>query len=175
MKRNMTVAPVSLHAPASGRYEPTHELARGGMGVVYRAIDRTTGRVLALKRSFADQAETAALSRAMLEREYRMLVSLRHPYIIEVYDFGVDEEGPYYTMELLDGTDLRAKCPVPWRDVCSYLRDVASSLALLHSRRLLHCDVSVANIRLTGEGRARLMDFGTLASFGRASVIAGSP
>ncbi len=42
-----------------------------------------------------------------------------------MYDFGIDELGPYYTMEMLDGTDLRARCPLPWREVCTYLRDVA--------------------------------------------------
>ena len=110
----------------------------------------------------------------MLQREYQTLVTLRHPHIIQVYDFGVDEQGPYYTMELLDGADLRSKSPLSWRDVCAYLREVASSLALLHSRRLLHCDVSAANIYLTREGRAKLLDFGTLASFGRNTVIAGA-
>ncbi|HEY6881281.1 MAG TPA: protein kinase, partial [Polyangiales bacterium] len=164
-------------APSSvvaGRYELEGELARGGMGVVFRARDRVSGRLIALKRSLEDQEGSSHL-RTMLQREYQTLVTLRHPNIIQVYDFAVDEHGPYYTMELLDGVDLRAKCPLSWRDACAHLRDVASSLALLHSRRLLHCDVSVANIRLTLEGRAKLLDFGTLASFGRCSMIAGSP
>src|SRR5262245_53475904 len=160
---------------AAARYDVQQELARGGMGVVYRAVDRTTGRALALKRSLAEQTAKEELSRSMLRREYQTLVTLRHPHIIQVYDCGVDELGPYYTMELLDGADLRTKCPLPWREVCAYLRDIASSLALLHSRRLLHCDVTVANIRLTSEGRAKLLDFGTLASFGRNTVLAGTP
>ncbi|HEY6881729.1 MAG TPA: AAA family ATPase, partial [Polyangiales bacterium] len=95
--------------------------------------------------------------------------------IIQVYDFGVDGDGPYYTMELLEGADLRSQAPLPWREVCAYLRDIASSLALLHSRRLLHCDVSVSNIWLTSEKRAKLLDFGALADFGRNSFLAGSP
>ncbi|HEY6881900.1 MAG TPA: serine/threonine-protein kinase, partial [Polyangiales bacterium] len=167
-----SVLPVRLVA---GRYELQGEIARGGMGVVYRAKDRTTGTTIALKRSLSEHDGSAQRTRSMLQREYQTLVTLRHPHIIQVYDFGVDELGPYYTMELLDGSDLRGKCPLPWRDVCAYMRDVASSLALLHSRRLLHCDVSVSNIRLTLEGRAKLLDFGTLASFGRAAVIAGAP
>ena len=57
---------------------------------------------------------------------------------------------------------------MPWRDVCTYLRDVASSLGLLHSRRLIHRDVTVGNIRLTGEGRAKLLDFGS------AKLLAGA-
>lgn len=165
----------SVHSDVAGRYELQHEIARGGMGAVYRALDRKTGTVVALKRSVAQQHASSELARFMLEREYQTLVALKHPYIIQVYDFGVDDLGPYYTMELLDGADLRATSPLPWREVCAYLRDVASSLALLHSRRLLHCDVSAANIRLTSEGRAKLLDFGALASFGRNKVIAGSP
>ncbi|HEY6878887.1 MAG TPA: protein kinase [Polyangiales bacterium] len=158
-----------------GRYEIERELARGGMGVVYRALDRTTGQALALKRSLVTEGQSPQLSRSMLQREYQTLVALNHPHIIRVYDFGTDEGGAYYTMELLEGADLRSKCPLPWPDVCAYLRDVASSLALLHSRRLIHCDVSVANIWLTKENRAKLLDFGALANFGRNSVIAGSP
>lgn len=155
------------------RYQLEGELARGGMGVVYRARDRATGELVALKRSLAKD-DAPELMRSMLEREYQTLVTLRHPHIIQVYDFGIDELGPYYTMEMLDGSDLRARCPLPWRDVCRYLRDVASSLSLLHSRRLIHRDVTVGNIRLTGEGRAKLLDFGTLVSFGKAPNIAGT-
>ncbi|HEY6881516.1 MAG TPA: protein kinase, partial [Polyangiales bacterium] len=166
---------VRPNAHGAGRYEIERELARGGMGVVYRARDRVTGQTLALKRSLAEEGRSAELARSMLQREYQTLIALNHPHIIRVYDFGVDEGGAYYTMELLEGADLRSKCPLPWREVCAYLRDVASSLALLHSRRLLHCDVSVANIWLTKENRAKLLDFGALANFGRNSILAGSP
>ena len=72
----------------------------------------------------------------LLEREYHTLAQLAHPRIIEVYDYGVDERGPYYTMELLDGADLERARPLPWREACALLRDVASSLAILHSRGL---------------------------------------
>lgn len=161
-------------SPVGKRYELEGELARGGMGVVFRARDRTTGEVVALKRGLTEGKAHPELIRSMLEREYQTLVTLRHPRIIQVYDFGVDELGPYYTMEMLDGADLRARCPLPWRDVCTYLRDVASSLSLLHSRRLIHRDVSVGNIRLTGEGRAKLLDFGALVSFGKPGNITGT-
>jgi tRNA A-37 threonylcarbamoyl transferase component Bud32 len=142
------------------------------MGVVFRVLDKSTGRTIALKRSL-DNGPVSVTS--LFEREYRTLVSLRHPRIIQVYDFGVDDEGSFYTMELLDGVDLRKRSPLGWREVCANLRDVASSLALLHSRRLIHRDVSPGNIRLTSEGRAKLIDFGTLTSFGNSSVVAGTP
>src|SRR4051794_40712040 len=107
-------------AQVSGRYELERELARGGMGVVYRVRDRATGLALALKRGLMVGNCSAEQVGSMLRREYQTLFALRHPHIIRVYDFGVDESGPYYTMELLEGADLRSKCPLSWRQVCAY-------------------------------------------------------
>jgi hypothetical protein len=142
------------------------------MGSAYRALDRVTGRLVALKT--LDQA-TPQFS-ALFEREYYTLASLRHPCVVDVYDFGITEDGVrFYTMELLDGADLSQLAPLPWRTVCQQLRDVATSLALLHVRRLVHRDVSPRNVRIDGEGRAKLLDFGTVTTFGRSSEVAGTP
>ncbi|HET8933435.1 MAG TPA: serine/threonine-protein kinase [Polyangiales bacterium] len=108
-------------------------------------------------------------------REYHALSELRHPRIIEVYDYGVDAGVPYYTMELLDGEDLAKVSPLPYRDACRYLRDVASSLALLHARRLLHRDVSPRNGRRTSDGRCKLLDFGAMVPFGTPPNVTGTP
>ena len=116
----------------AGRFELTRRLARGGMGEVFAAHDRSTGRSVALKRLLASaQAQRGQVVHFM--REYHALSELRHPRIIEVYDYGVDHDVPYYTMELLDGQDLRDLSPLPYHEACAYLRDVASSLALLHA------------------------------------------
>ena len=69
-------------------------------------------------------------------------------------------------MELLDGGDLRERAPLPWREACALLCDVCSSLALLHSRRLVHRDVSPRNVRCTADGRAKLIDFGAMVPVG---------
>src|SRR5690349_13919450 len=84
----------------AGRYQLEEELARGGMGQVHRALDLATGRHLALKR-LLDRSVTRRVVLPLFEREFRTLRSLRHPRIIEVFDYGVDEAGAYYTMELL--------------------------------------------------------------------------
>ena len=105
----------------------------------------------------------------MFEREFHTLAGLKHPRIIEVYDYGVDERGAYYTMELLDGRDLRELAPLPYPIACRYLRDVASSLALLHARHLLHRDLSPRNVRITSDGRAKLIDFGALSELRHAA------
>jgi tRNA A-37 threonylcarbamoyl transferase component Bud32/tetratricopeptide (TPR) repeat protein len=162
-------------AAASTRYLIEAEIARGGMGIVFRARDRVSGRVLALKRPLGDGAASLPRHAELLEREFRTLVALKHPRVIEVYDYGFDGAGPFYTMELLDGDDLKAQSPLPWQKVCTILRDIASCLALLHARGLVHRDVSPSNIRLTSDGRAKLIDFGALVPFGKHDVVAGTP
>ncbi|HMJ15142.1 MAG TPA: serine/threonine-protein kinase, partial [Polyangiaceae bacterium] len=157
----------------AGRYVLSSELGKGGIGAVYRARDTSSERDVAFKVLLAGSSSREM--QALFEREYHTLANLKHPRIIEVYEYGVCEVGTYYTMELLDGQDLRDLAPLPWKDACKYLRDVASSLALLHARRLLHRDLSPRNVRLTSDGCAKLLDFGALASFGWASEIIGTP
>ena len=154
-----------------GRYRVESELARGAMGAVYRAFDTVTLREVALKRSLS----TDPRSLRMFEREYHTLVGLKHPRIIEVYDYGVDEAGAYYTMELLQGRDLGALAPLDYRVAARYLRDVASSLGLLHARRLLHRDLSPRNLHVSEQGRCKLIDFGALSGFGVPDLVVGTP
>jgi hypothetical protein len=130
------------------------------MGSVHRVLDREGGRCLALKRLNTVRARNPAGLTEMFHQEFRTLARLRHPHIVDVYDFGVDSHGPYYTMEWLDGDDLQALAPMPWREVCALGRDVCSALALLHSRRLIHRDTSPRNIKRLRSSRAKLIDFG---------------
>jgi tRNA A-37 threonylcarbamoyl transferase component Bud32 len=160
-------------AQIASRYVIEEELASGGMGVVYRVRERSTGQARALKRLKPEAAADRALVEAF-EREYQVLAGLIHPRIIQVFDYGIDAVGPYYTMELLDGQDMRKAAPLPYRQACRCLRDVATSLALLHARRLLHRDLSPRNVRMTIDGRCKLIDFGALASFGSPSSIVGT-
>jgi serine/threonine-protein kinase len=156
------------------RYLVKGELASGGMGVVYRVLDRSTNEERALKRMKSDGEAQPFLVEAF-EREYQVLAGLDHPRIIRVFDYGVDELGPYYTMELLEGQDMRAAGRLPFRDACLYLRDVATSLALLHARRLIHRDLSPTNVRMTADGHCKLLDFGALAAFGYSRLVVGTP
>jgi hypothetical protein len=171
----------SLDASAqriANRYEVHELLGRGGMASVYRVTDVATGREAALKQLLvADNPNQQASFATLFEREFHTLAQLSHPRVIAVYDYGVSpESGPYYTMELLDGGDLRERTPLPWREACSLFFDVCSSLALLHSRRLLHRDISPRNIRCTRDGRAKLIDFGAMAPMGPGNgQIVGTP
>lgn len=159
-----------------GRYRLEEPIGRGGTAEVFRAYDTQTGRRVALKRCLP--AAAAALSerrRGLLEREFYTLVQLAHPRIIEVYDYGVCDAGAYYTMELLQDGDLSGAGRWHWQRACALLVDVASSLAILHSRGLLHRDVSARNVRCGADQRAKLIDFGALASIGSVLEVVGTP
>src|SRR5215471_7184337 len=159
-----------------GRYHLVRELGRGGVASVHEARDAVSGRRIALKRILA-RGETLDDRRALelFEREFHTLAQLVHPRIVEVYDYALDDAGPFYTMELLDGGDLQQLVPIDWRRACSIARDVCSALSLLHSRRLVHRDVSTRNVRCTNDGLAKLIDFGAMLPMGPSKVIIGTP
>jgi hypothetical protein len=162
----------------ANRYEVHELLGRGGMASVYRVTDVATGRQAALKQLLVpDEVDQRSGYATLFEREFHTLAQLCHPRVIAVYDYGVcPDTGPYYTMELLDGGDLRERAPLPWREACTLLFDVCSSLALLHSRRLLHRDISPRNVRCTHDGKAKLIDFGAMAPMGAGNgQIVGTP
>jgi serine/threonine protein kinase len=163
-------------ALVGGCFRIQSELGQGGMARVYRVVDERSGARLALKKLLASDESAAA--RAMFAHEYHTLAQLDHPHIVRVSDYGLDADGPYYTMELLEGADARATTKRGLLNVqraCSVLRDVASALALIHSRRLLHRDLSPRNVWCGEDGRAKLLDFGTLMPMGPQSKVAGTP
>ncbi len=164
---------VELEAGAllADRYRIAGRLGKGGMGDVYDATDERTGRRVALKRLTLRLGDAA--TELKFRREFHTLATLRHPRIVEVHDY--DSDGaPFYTMEVLDGVDLRDAAPVEARGACRLLRDVASALAFLHSRRLIHRDVAPRNVRCTSDGRAKLLDFGVLATIGVTGEVVGT-
>jgi tetratricopeptide (TPR) repeat protein len=159
-----------------GRYLVRGSLGSGGMAVVYRVFDPVTQRELALKQlRLPRDARNTNTVEALFEYEFKTLAELHHPRVIEVYDYGVADGRRYYTMELLDGGDLTQLAPLPWRQACELMYDVGSSLALLHSRRLVHRDVSPHNVRRTRDGHAKLMDFGAMARMGPSTDVVGNP
>jgi hypothetical protein len=167
-------APSPAYALADRRYRIVEELARGGMGVVYRAHDTYAEREVALKRLSVTHEQRRARLTQLFQNEYDTLVQLAHPRIVEAHEYGVDEDGPYYTMELVSGGDLSHAAPLSVPETCRVLRDVASALALVHARRLVYRDLSPSNVRLTKDGEAKLIDFGALAAFGVPKEIVGT-
>ncbi|MET0391425.1 MAG: protein kinase [Polyangiales bacterium] len=157
------------------RYEVLALLGTGGSAAVYRVRDHTTGRELALKQLTAAAGAKGRDHITQFEREFHLLAQLAHPQVIAVYDYGAPRSGPYYTMELLDGGDLSELSPLPWQKACALAYDVCSSLALLHSRRFVHRDISPLNIRCTKAGSAKLIDFGAVVPMGVPPQLIGTP
>jgi hypothetical protein len=149
-------------------------LGEGGVAVVFRARDTVTGRDVALKRLRATSGDRDRAVE-LFQREFYTLSQLAHPNVVSVHDYGLHEDAPYYTMELLDGGDLLDGVPYGWRTACSLARDVCSALSLIHSRRMVYRDLSPKNVRCTSDGRAKLLDFGALAPMGRAKNFVGTP
>lgn len=141
------------------------------MGAVYAVVDEGTGERLALKQLAPGSGKKA---QALFQQEYRVLAGLRHACIVRAYEFGVENGTPYYTMAVLEGHDLSAAAPMPWRQVCATLRDAASVLGVLHARRMLHRDISPRNLWRTPEGRIQLLDFGAMVDFGAQSTRIGT-
>ncbi|MBK8234697.1 MAG: protein kinase [Deltaproteobacteria bacterium] len=160
-----------------GRYRIESEIGHGAMGTVCRAWDTTARRPVALKMLALAKVDGARLQRAQrwFRREFHVVAGLQHPRIVQVYDFGLDAGSPYYTMELLDGRDLRDVADIDLDTGVRILRDLASALAYLHARRLVHRDLKPRNVRCTSDGRAKLIDFGILAAVGTVGEIAGTP
>jgi tetratricopeptide (TPR) repeat protein len=184
----VTAAKSDAHAAGDGRasydgpirvaqrYEVLRPLGRGGMALVYEVRDVVSGRKIALKRLLV-QADEQKARRAteLFEREYHTLCQLAHPRIVTVYDYALDDGTPYYTMELLDGGDLQDVAPVGFLRACAFARDLCSALSLLHSRRLVHRDLTMRNVRCTGDGLAKLIDFGAMAVMGPCKYVVGTP
>lgn len=164
------------HEVLDGRFRIERAIGRGGMAMVYAATELASGRRVALKRMMAPTDPDKRQRHAeFFEHEFHVLSTLRHPRVVEVDHYGIEADGAYYTMELLDGGDLQQLAPLPWRKICSIGRDVCSALSLLHSRRLIHRDVSPRNVRLSPDGTAKLIDFGAVAGFGPRKIVVGTP
>ena len=162
-------------ALVGGRYRVQARIGRGATSDVYAVLDEQSDQALALKylRPLSDRAFDATRT-MQLEREYFTLCELAHPSIIAVHDYSAGEH-TFYTMELLDGRDMSQLGVQPWRQASAILRDIASSLAIVHSRRLLHRDISARNVCRTSDGRAKLIDFGALTPMGLVKPIVGTP
>jgi serine/threonine protein kinase len=146
-----------------GKYEVLKVLGRGGMGTVYEAWDPVLHRTVALKTMTPGLADAPDL-RARFLREAQAAGGLRHHNIVTVYDVGEDRGQPYIAMELVEGFDLEAiiqgRHPLSVEARIDILRQVCEGLGCAHQRGIVHRDVKPANIRVTGQGEVKIMDFG---------------
>jgi predicted Ser/Thr protein kinase len=146
-----------------GKYEVTDKLGEGAMGVVYRALDPILNRHVAIKLMSAGTASDDQLRERFL-REARAAGSLQHPNIITIFDFGDADDHLFIAMEYVEGADLQdiitRRDPIPLHAKLAIMTDVLRALEYAHGKGIVHRDVKPANIRVSVDGRARLMDFG---------------
>jgi eukaryotic-like serine/threonine-protein kinase len=164
------------------RYRLGERLAAGGMGSVYRAVDESLGRPVAVKVLRPELAdEPAYLER--FRREARAAAALSHPGVAGVYDYGELGGQPFIVMELVEGETLAeriaARGRLPWAEAFTLGEQVARALAAAHAHGLVHRDVKPGNI-LVGPGeRAKMTDFGIAktaasATLTRTGMVLGS-
>lgn len=145
-----------------GDYELIEELARGGMGVVFKARQVSLDRIVALKLLLSGQfasAEAVARFRA----EGLTTAKLRHPNIVPVYDVGEAHGQPYLAMELVAGQNLDAIVrhqPLPARRAAEYLQAIAEAVHYAHDQGVLHRDLKPSNVLLDDHDQPRITDFG---------------
>ncbi|HSR97937.1 MAG TPA: AAA family ATPase [Kofleriaceae bacterium] len=161
------------------------KLGEGGMGIVYRAHHRLDGRPVALKLvrrpEISARGGTAASMntvqpRLALAREFGTLSSLHHPNVVQVLDYGFDDQfGPYFTMELLEApqTVIEAAAELPLDGKLALLIQLLRSLAYLHRRGIIHRDLKPHNVMCVG-GVLKVVDFGLATRGATESAIVGT-
>ncbi len=160
--------------PASGRkdsqksarkvagYEILDTLGRGGMGVVYRARQVGLNRLVALKMILGG-GHAAPEYLARFQSEAEAVAQLQHPNIVQIYDIGVHEGLPFFSLELIDGQSLeaqRANRPMEPLRSAEITETLARAMGYAHSRGIVHRDLKPANVLLTAAGVPKVTDFG---------------
>lgn len=180
-----TRATIASRMRQIGRYQILSELGRGAMGVVYRALDPSLGRTVAIKTirlsELVDSTERARL-RDRLLREAQSAGMLSHPNIVTIYDIAEEGDLTYVAMEFIDGSTLEAflAANVPDRRlVIDILHQSAAALDYAHTRGVVHRDVKPANIMLHEGRTAKIADFGVAriqsAQMTLGSALMGTP
>src|SRR5436309_6227747 len=152
-----------LGTTLSGRYRQEARIGSGGLSTVFRALDETLQRQVAIKLMNREvTSDSDELER--FRREARAVAQRSHPHVVGVIDAGEDEGRPYIVFEYVEGETLKerirrlGRLPIP--EAVAYCIEIARALGAAHARHIVHRDVKPQNVLIDEEGRAKVTDFG---------------
>ncbi len=166
-----------------GDFELLEEIGRGGMGIVYRARQKSLGRDVAVKL-ISQGAQASPLEKARFQAEVAAAARLEHPNIVPIYEVGESDGWQYFGMQLIIGQTLSSRLalgPVPEDEAIRLVLTIARAIEYAHSRGVIHRDLKPANILLDESGTPHVTDFGLAkhvsasASLTQSGTILGTP
>src|SRR5437660_2855621 len=151
----------------SGRYRLEARIGSGGMSTVFRALDETLQRQVAIKLLNREvSSDSDELER--FRREARAVAQLSHPHIVGVIDAGEDDGRPYMVLEYVEGETLKERIrrqgQLPVAEAVAYAIEIARALGCAHAGHIAHRDVKPQNVLIDEEGTAKVTDFGIARS-----------
>lgn len=171
----------SAELPSVDGYAVEREIGRGAMGVVFEAVQLSVGRRVALK-TISSGHESKHAERFRLEAE--AVAQLQHPNIVQLYDYGVADGRPYFSLELVTGSSLDQvlvrERPAP-RVAAEWIETLARAIHVAHEQGIIHRDLKPANVLISEDGTLKISDFGLAkrldgdSSETRAGDIVGTP
>ncbi len=166
------------------RYELVAQQGSGGMSVIYKALDRMLGRMVAVKILRPNLTKDPAFL-DKFQQEARSVAMMSHPNIVTVHDVGSDGATHYIVMEMIEGNDLKklikARGGLPFEKALDYGIQICAGLGFAHRSQLVHADVKPQNILINSEGVLKVTDFGIAQAYTdtmpqtRSEVVWGSP
>jgi eukaryotic-like serine/threonine-protein kinase len=146
-----------------GRFRVLERLAVGGMSVVYRVYDEQRGEQVALKVIHEAYIQNETIV-ARFQQESDLVLRLKHPNLVEVYETGILESRMYILLQLIDGGSLaqilEVRPTITLAQTTKILSQIGSVLDYIHSRRVIHRDIKLGNVLIDKQGKAYLIDFG---------------
>ncbi len=145
-----------------GDYDLLQELGRGGMGIVFRARQRSLNRIVCIKMMLmSERAELEEFQR--FRAEAMAIARLRHPNIVAIYEVGQHNGTPYYTMEFVEGVPLSkfvSETTLPLSRIAQLLRQIAEAIHAAHENGIVHRDLKPSNVLVDQREQVHITDFG---------------